>query len=258
MFFAAYMRDGVIDINDPGAYSIGDLQPYFYQAVAPVAIEGLDLKEQLLFRTAALAGMHAFFSDRKPLLMKTHYANELMDCMPTIPPALTNRALYVVRDPRDLVFSYAEHFKCHVNKAIELLNDPAHCAGRPQELNHHLNTWSEHVRSWLATNAFPVARVRYEDLLDDPVKNFASILRFFEMDPDMDRVERAVENSSFDKLQMQEVENGFREKPFEDGRFFREGGKGYWEQNLTEEQINWIEEPHQEMMKECGYDTRTL
>ena len=44
-----------------------------------------------------------------PTLLKTHLPNGLMFGNPVIPPELTRCAIYVVRNPLDLVISYADH-----------------------------------------------------------------------------------------------------------------------------------------------------
>jgi hypothetical protein len=67
-------------------------------------------------------------------------------------------------------------------------------------------------------------------------------------------LKRAIERSSFARLQSQEKEKGFRERPPNaDGNFFREGRAGQWKQVLTSAQVERIVRDHGEQMRRFGY-----
>jgi hypothetical protein len=96
--------------------------------------------------------------------------------------------------------------------------------------------------------------MRYEDMLADSGKAFAAMARHLLLNPTPTQLEEAVERSSFEKLQAQEKERGFRERPKEsDQSFFREGRAGQWKEVLTQAQIDRIVRDHGEQMQRFNY-----
>jgi hypothetical protein len=62
-----------------------------------------------------------------------------------------------------------------------------------------------------------------------------------------------IERSSFERLQSQEEQMGFVEKPEAAQRFFREGRAGQWKDVLTAAQVRRIVREHGEQMRRFGY-----
>ena len=82
-----------------------------------------------------------------------------------------------------------------------------------EHLDHRFLSWSEHVLSWIEQEGFPVHVVRYEDMQGSPLETFTAAARFCGLACDPDSVRRALDHSSFEKLQKQERKSGFRERP---------------------------------------------
>jgi hypothetical protein len=59
----------------------------------------------------------------------------------------------------------------------------------------------------------------------------------------------------FKELQRQEQDHGFRERPPEAERFFREEGWGAWRRELTPEQVARLIREHRKVMQRFGYLT---
>jgi hypothetical protein len=95
--------------------------------------------------------------------------------------------------------------------------------------------------------------MRYEDMLAEPEKTFGGLARHLLLDPTPAQLREAIERSSFDKLKEQEDKEGFREKPKQAERFFREGRAGQWKEVLTKEQVDRIVRDHGEQMRRFGY-----
>jgi len=96
--------------------------------------------------------------------------------------------------------------------------------------------------------------VRYEDLLADTQSAFAAMARHLLLDSTRRRLIKAIEQSSFARLQAQEREKGFRERPASaDQNFFREGRAGQWKAVLTSAQIDRVVRDHGEQMRRFGY-----
>lgn len=169
-------------------------------------------------------------------------------------------AIVIVRDPRDVAPSLANHKAIAIGDAIAFMNlSAAAFCGRPgrqyNQFRQNLLTWSEHVASWLDQTDIPVHLVRYEDMKADTAGVLSRALSFAQHKAGAHEIERAVSLADFSQLQAQELAKGFREgpRPRPDGRFFRRGEAGGWRDELTAEQIACIERDHAPMMRRLGY-----
>jgi hypothetical protein len=194
--------------------------------------------------------------------VKTHDAWTMA---PTGEPLLGGRAaargaILIVRDPRDVVASLANHNGQTLDEAIAFMADPASAfAGRrdrqPRQLRQQLLGWSGFCRSWLDQRDVPVHLVRYEDMQCATAAELGRALAFAGVDAPPSACEKAAELSAFDKARAQEAEAGFGEAParMNEGRFFRSGRVGGWRSELAPEQCRRVEADHAEMMERLGY-----
>jgi len=108
-------------------------------------------------------------------------------------------------------------------------------------------SWSQHVWSWTRNPHRALCIVRYEDMLADPQKTFGALAGHLQLDTTRRHLNRAIERSSFARLQAQEKEKGFRERPkTADQNFFREGRAGQWKDVLMPAQVDSIVRDHGE------------
>ena len=186
------------------------------------------------------------------VFVKTHNANLAMHGVPLCTPAHTAGAVYIVRDPRDVALSYAAFAGREVDDIINFMGARGTVsAGDSQQVFELLSSWSEHVRSWVA--APKRLLVRYEDLLAEPERYFARIIRFLGTgEVDDARLARAIRFSGFDVLSAQEAADGYRAAGRTE-KFFRSGKAGQWREHLSPEQIKRIEAAHGEVMRKLGY-----
>jgi hypothetical protein len=187
--------------------------------------------------------------------MKTHsYLGE--DCgHPIISMKATFGAVYIIRDPRDVLLSAADHFGKTLEAMIAMMADPlATAMPMPGTIVHELqSSWSNHVESWTRWNHPGIFTVRYEDLLADPFDQFGRVARHFGITADKARIKKAVEFSAFKQLQKMEATEGFVERSIHSERFFRSGRSGGWQDKLTPDQVARIESDHAAQMKRFGY-----
>jgi aryl sulfotransferase len=172
------------------------------------------------------------------------------------PPELSRGAVYIARDPRDVAVSYADFFGITLDQAIARMNDAsmtlAHSADSGStQLPQPTGTWSEHVASWLDDSAMPVLLVRYEDLVEDTPGKLAQVAKFLGLAAAC--APQAASAVSFRSLQDQERDKGFRERPAQCSRFFREGRAGGSQGVLTSTQAASLERAHANVMTRLGY-----
>lgn len=193
----------------------------------------------------------------QPTFVKVHDA-----CIHTdrgellFPASITAGAIYIVRNPLDVAVSFAHHVQCPIDHTVAGLNVVLWSSSIQPALPtmpEHLSTWSGHVSSWLDQESFPVHRVRYEDLLADPVAEFGAVVRFAGLGHDADAVAQAVDRSRFEVLRDQEARDGFGERMPQAPSFFREGRAGAWRDALSPEQVRAVVDAHAPVMERLGY-----
>lgn len=186
--------------------------------------------------------------------VKTHCINRKLGPHPLIPPRLTRAAIYVIRDPRDLVLSYADHFGLdHAGAVAAIASQQNRVPANPKTVMQFLGDWSGHVRAWTRARDFPVLTLRYEDMQADPAAAFLKVLKLIGAPVDQAALDQAVAHSSFDVLAAQEAQSGFREKGTAQGRFFRTGTSGHWREQLNPALAERIAADHGAVMKRHGY-----
>ena len=172
-------------------------------------------------------------------------------------------AIVIVRDPRDVAPSIANHNRVDIDAAIALMNNPeaVYCAkpGRlDQQLRQQVPGWSGHIASWLDQTDIPVHLIRYEDMQVDTFGTFRRALEFAGRPATDEEITRAVGYADFAELRRQEADKGFSETPRRPGGlFFRRGEAGSWRDELTPEQVARIEAAHAPMMRRLGYELST-
>jgi len=253
-FLSSYLH-GAEDLNDLRGVT-GDNHPYFHQAISHRPIGELGIWDFVVLHNMAILHMCSVMKMGDPFVLKTHNANLSIAGTSIVPQPITKGAVYVVRDPRDVAVSYADHFGCSLDDAIEGLGRPGNRITQDNGMLHVISSWSEHIRSWMDQKTFRVGLVRYEDLFHDPAEKFRGLLEFFGVEPiDDARMQRALAFCRFETLHELEAKSGFRERSRKaKQQFFRRGKVGGWQDVLTDVQVRRIETDHGHMMRELGYE----
>lgn len=186
--------------------------------------------------------------------VKTHNCLILYGGKPLIYPEFTAGCIYIIRNPLDVVISFAHHVGATIDQAIDAISDPFTISEtNEKQVLEVYRSWSMHVESWTYQTSPNRLVVRYEDMLEHPRSTFGRVAQFLGLKPTTDRLIRAIENSSFDKLRSQEEEQGFKERPQQLERFFRSGTANQWREVLTDAQIDKVVKAHRDQMKRWGY-----
>ena len=254
IFLANYLfnSDRPMPVNDIHRIALGDALLGAYRKVAKRPVNPADEARMLALRPAVLKAIAADKADIT--LVKTHNQHTRVHGMQLIPASLTRLAVYLVRNPLDLVLSYADHYGMLVATAAEAISAPSNQIV-PDATNvvQYLGNWSEHVSGWTRTRDFPVLTLRYEDIEDAPTAAFAKVLRRMRVPVEGARLERAIRFSSFDELRKQEDRFGFVERSRHAERFFRSGESGRWRDELPEAVAERICTRHERVMKRFRY-----
>lgn len=177
---------------------------------------------------------------------------------PLFPPDVTKGVIYLVRNPLDIVASYAHHSRKSVDEIIDLMV----CDNHGFDLKNttisstlpvRLLSWSNHICSWLDVAEPHLLVVRYEDLLINPAHFFSEVLQFSGIKIYTERLGRAITLSNFSALRTQEKKHGFSERQPTAKSFFRKGRSEGWKNELTNIQIERVVNQHGNMMDKFGY-----
>lgn len=174
------------------------------------------------------------------------------------PEEITKCAIYFIRNPLDVLVSFAYHNNKPIAKMIEGINDStyAFCDSTKKlhnQLRQILGSWSNHAESWINQKNIPVKVIRYEDMVENSFSTFKSAVDFIGLDKSDQEIKNAIEKSDFSVLSNQEKENGFREKMIKSKAFFRKGEIGDYKNHLNQDMIEEIVNQNKQVMVDFGY-----
>ncbi|MEE4659205.1 MAG: sulfotransferase domain-containing protein [Halieaceae bacterium] len=253
-FLRNYLSDEPepVDLNTQDPRFANENKPRWYQGFSDLPLESLNPTQVCALRPHAHARIAA--SRDGTVLTKTHNYLGDFDGFPLHNIEVTTGAIYIVRNPLDVVPSLADHFGMSLDGAIDFLA-AEEAATQPDEANMGsiLGSWSFHVASWTAEHSDVIRVVRYEDMLEQPEKTFSRVLRLLKLEPEQARLQRAIRHASFDSLQRLEQTRGFTERSEASERFFRTGRQGQWRDVLTDDQVAAVIAAHRSQMSRFGY-----
>ena len=174
--------------------------------------------------------------------------------------------IYIVRDPRNIVTSFAHHFQYTPEQALESLlthqylgkTSKKHCIT-------YVGSWKYHFNSWKVFRRFnKYLLVRYEDLINDTEKTFLNILKFIaylgrvKFSLDEKKFENTLKTTEFKKMQNLESKESFAEAKVdrqtgEKIKFFNMGVKNDWKKLLDQKIKENLEKELEIEMKELNY-----
>lgn len=251
---ACHGETGAQDINDMARFSTWELDKQRYGKFLGFDPDNRVHRGEI---AATRRAVHQEVADaaRGLIFVKTHNALVMDRGHPTITPAATAGAVYVVRNPLDVAISYANHAGRSIDDAINYLSlTDAETEGTDAAVYEVHGSWSQHVFSWTRNNHRALHILRYEDMISETERSFAALAKHLLIDFSPYQLQTAIEHSSFASLQAQEAENGFRERhPNATAQFFREGRPGQWKEKLTSTQIERLVRDHGEQMRRFGY-----
>jgi len=178
--------------------------------------------------------------------------------------------IYIIRDPRNVVISAANHFNTTIEESVSRLLNHTNLGGDINDnksvnrVTTHLTTWSMHYNSWKTLKKRErYLLIKYEDLTKNTEQVFIKILDFIhnlinqKYILDKLKMKNILKTTSFDYVQKLEKEKNFPEKAKHGGKeekiFFKYGPKQNKKEILNKILKKKIEEQLKNDMTELGY-----
>ena len=193
-------------------------------------------------------------SQSETVFAKTHNAVMNFENSPLIWLEHLAGVIYVIRNPLDMLVSFSDHYDLTIGDTIEAISSPYHRINSTEKgIFQILGGWSNHYYSWFNIENLSPLCLRYEDMIQNPVKSFGKLTKFLGLPKDTPRLKRAIRHSSFQVVSQQETKKGFAEQSRAGHKFFRQGKVGSYRRVLSDDQIAKVIDNHRELMVEMGY-----
>ncbi|QYX56214.1 sulfotransferase domain-containing protein [Roseovarius sp. SCSIO 43702] len=229
------------DINNLRQFTTADVRQDFFDAANGTPYRGETLVDWMKVRGKALRLIAA----SKPThhFVKTHCQPVILGGDHVIPPEVTAGAIYILRNPFDLAPSFARHQSADIDTAIDRMANPDTVMGTPTGIFDLLGRWDDHVRHWTGAEGLKKRVIRYEDMLAKPAREMRALIgHFLGQEVDARKLAAAIKATEFSKMQNQEKEKGFTERPEGMVSFFAKGRADVWREDLTPAQVGRIRE----------------
>jgi len=175
-------------------------------------------------------------------------------------------AIYVVRDPRNVVSSFAYHYSMTIDEAANAMVDKARFLIKtPRTPKTFLGSWEIHYNSWkqLELNK-KYLLIKYEDLINKKKTTLIRIFKFFntlgvgEFKIDMIKLNKVIKSTEFQKMKNLEKSQPFQESMTDPNTgkkipFFNLGPNNNWTRILPTQIRKKIEKVFEKEMIELGY-----
>jgi hypothetical protein len=238
-------------INELDVVRYNDNSPNLYERCVGHNISTLTDSQLHQYREAVQSYLG---NTSETVFVKSHSALQNYEDKPLIYLEHTVGAVYLLRNPFDMVVSFSDHYRISYDDAIEAIASPSHRVNTTQQgIFQILGGWTNHYKSWFGVENFDPLFIRYEDMVRSPLKTFGRFSKFLGLPKNPERLKRAIRNSSFAEVSKQETMNGFSERSRPDQKFFRAGKVGGYRDILSQSQISQIIDAHGELLLEKGY-----
>ena len=181
-------------------------------------------------------------------------------------------ALYVVRDPRNVITSLKNHYELNNDQALKWMqneNNYIYDVHRFKQDGYSdfqfISSWITNYKSWKVQKKIPIKIIKYEELLGETFIVFKDVIEFINKTSgnnekiNKDKLKNAVNSTLFDKLKSSEEKNGFSEaitskKSNKKIPFFYLGPKNDWRKILDDELKNKLNDIYKENLIELSYN----
>ena len=262
-FLAAYYfcKDGVFDIQNLSKIEDYPNKQFFKDIVKDGEIHKHWEESQI-----------NICKNKKIKFLKTH--NSLIKAFGNdfTHPKYSLGVIYIIRDPRNVITSVKNHndFKSY-DEAFKFMKNENAVLSDYKHLKNYakttiINSWRINYQSWLQNNFYRRMTIKYEDMVANPEQTFRDLIVFvnticrFNDSFDLSKFNNAMQSTSFKKLQNLEeqgkfLENVYSLKDKKKRKFFYQGPKNDWKNNLNKELVEQMNNYYKEDLKKFNYIT---
>jgi len=178
-------------------------------------------------------------------------------------------AIYIVRDPRNVITSISNHYQISIEDAFQFMKDEKRGIINKND-GRYLGfqavwSWSINQKTWVENKLFPVLVIKYEDLLNETYNTFRKAIEFINKISnssktfDKSKGKNSIKNTSFEKLQRMENDHGFAEAMNKKGtnkkiKFFNLGQKNNYKNLLSQDLIIKMNEFYKQELIKFNYE----
>jgi len=174
-------------------------------------------------------------------------------------------AIYIIRDPRNVVTSLAHHYNLSIDQATDVMIDKNRLMDKtPKNCRVFLGSWNFNYNSWKNLkdqNKFLL--IKYEDLINKKKTVLLKIFKYLDLlglksNLDMTKLNKAIKTTEFENMKKKEENETFYEAVIDKNtgkrkNFFNLGPKNDWRRLLDKKNIDKIEKNFEKEMVELGY-----
>ena len=208
-------------------------------------------------------------SNNKVKFFKTHNALCKINNYSFTDSKNTLAAIYIIRDPRNVITSLANHYEIDADQAFEFMTTEQKAITQKKENSYvgfvALFSWIFHQESWTNNKLFPPLIIRYEDLPNETFLTLKKVIDFIEKQINSknsfnrDKAKKSVQSCDFERLKKLEINEGFNESPIskkDNSRinFFKLGKDNDYKKLLTEELISKMNLKFKNEIKKFNYE----
>ena len=189
-----------------------------------IHFHGFDYQKNIVADTSRywIRAQQRINKDKKIKFFKTHNSLSSINNNNFTDKNNTIAAIYIIRDPRNLVTSLKNHYELDYDQALNfMLNDKKFIFDYREKNDYSdfqfISSWEKNFTSWINQKSFPVKIIKYEDLLDKTYFVSEDLIKFINnvtnnnQNINKKKLQNSINSSSFDKLKDYENMYGFSE-----------------------------------------------
>ena len=205
-------------------------------------------------------------SDKKIHFLKTHSSMCTLEGNSFTDKENTIACIYVVRDPRNVITSLANHYEFSTDEAFEFLTNERKIIFDTEYQDYgdiqFIGDWANHYKSWKNLKIASVKIIKYEDFIENNENTFIDLLNFLKkfmtININKKKLKNVITSTDFSILQSKEKKFGFEEsilskKNKNKIKFFNLGRDNNWKNFLDINTEKKIVKTFTEEMKELNY-----
>ena len=201
-------------------------------------------------------------TNKEIIFLKTHLANLVVNkIIPTINKDCSMCAIYIVRDPRNVILSLKNHYNLGIKECLNfLMNDKNFICIKNKDLSKGYTPildWSSNYLSWKKQQNINTIFIVFNQ-----ENTFIYILnklkKFINLEIDQKKIENIVKTTKFKYLRQLEEKEGFIENKImgiqnNNRFFFNKGGEQNFNKDLDQNIIDEINKKYKKLLLELNY-----